>query len=87
MDHGLTSRFRENRGRRELLFGDLPASFSGPGRPKKTDFFCCLGSRDFCTIARNQVGLGCRPDIRAGGSVQKILKKVKKRLVSPLKPR
>jgi hypothetical protein len=30
---------------------------------------------------------GPRPDIAPGGSVQNILKKVKKRLVSPLKPR
>jgi hypothetical protein len=50
-------------------------------------FLCCLGSGFFCRIARNKAWMACRPDITPGSAVQNILKKVKKRLVSPRKPR
>jgi hypothetical protein len=38
-------------------------------------------------MARMEVLAGPQPDTPSGGSVQNILKKVKKRLVSPLEPR
>jgi hypothetical protein len=38
-------------------------------------------------MARNRVLGGSQADTPSGGSVQNILKKVKKRLVSPLEPR
>jgi hypothetical protein len=55
--------------------------------PKKVGFFCCANRRRFRRIAGNAVWTAPRPDIGLGDSVQKIFKKVKKRLVSPLKPR
>jgi hypothetical protein len=54
---------------------------------KKFHFFCCLGARLFCKIAGNKAWTARGPDITPGGAVQNILKKVKKRLVSPIKPR
>jgi hypothetical protein len=54
---------------------------------KKSRFFCCLGSRFSCRIARNRAWMARRPDINPGSAVQNILKKMKKRLVSPHKPR
>jgi hypothetical protein len=54
---------------------------------KKFRFFCCLGTRVFGKIAGNKAWTARGPDITPGGAVQNILKKVKKRLVSPIKPR
>jgi hypothetical protein len=54
---------------------------------KKLHFFVALGAGFFCKIAGNKVWAARRPDITPGGPVQNIFKKVKKRLVSPLKPR
>jgi hypothetical protein len=54
---------------------------------KEISFFCCLGAGVFCKIARNKVWTARGPDITPGSAVQNILKKVKKRLVSPAKPR
>jgi len=54
---------------------------------KKIAFFCCTSGRDFRKISENEGGRGCPPDIALAGPVQNILKKVKKRLVSPFKPR
>jgi len=67
-------------------------AFPGPGsraesRSKKIHFFCCTGGQIFCRITGKQAWPGNRPDITPGTAVQNILKKVKKRLVSPLKPR
>jgi hypothetical protein len=54
---------------------------------KKSRFFYCLESRFLCRIARNKAWMARRLDISPGSAVQNILKKVKKRLVSPIKPR
>jgi hypothetical protein len=54
---------------------------------KRIRFFCCRKGRHFRKISQNEGWRGCRPDSALAGPVQNILKKVKKRLVSPLKPR
>jgi len=54
---------------------------------KKAAFFCCTNGRHFRKITGNAVWMGPRADIGLAPPVQKIFKKVKKRLVSPLKPR
>jgi hypothetical protein len=54
---------------------------------KKFRFFCCLGAGFLCKIAGNKAWTARGPDITPGSAVQNILKKVKKRLVSPAKPR
>jgi len=70
------------------IFSVLPGSQGRfERRPKKTGFFCCTDRRNFRRIAGNQAWPVRRPDITLGASVQNILKKMKKRLVSPLKPR
>jgi hypothetical protein len=66
-----------------LLRGALSPREGG----KEISFFCCLGARVFGKIAGNKVGTARGPDITPGGAVQNIFKKVKKRLVSPIKPR
>jgi hypothetical protein len=55
--------------------------------PGELHFFYCLGSADLGKIPQNRFETGCSADIPLAGSVQKIFKKVKKRLVSPRKPR
>jgi hypothetical protein len=50
-------------------------------------FFSCLGHKIFSKIARNEPWPASRLDITLAAVVQNILKKVKKRLVSPFKPR
>jgi hypothetical protein len=57
------------------------------GAAKKFHFFCCLGDQVFRKIAGNKVWTALGPDITPGGAVQNILKKMKKRLVSPIKSR
>jgi hypothetical protein len=54
---------------------------------EKFRFSCCLRCGFLCKIAGNQGWKARAPDITPGSAVQNILKKMKKRLVSPLKPR
>jgi hypothetical protein len=69
------------------FFNAFAGSLSARDGRKEISFFCCLWGRVFCKIAGNKVWTARGPDITPGGTVQNIFKKVKKRLVSPLKPR
>src|SRR4051812_27214141 len=79
--------YRAAVGQREVFFNESAVLLSGQASRNKFTFFVVSIAWIFAKIAGSQVWAGGRPDIGSGGSVQKILKKVKKRLVSPLKPR
>jgi hypothetical protein len=71
----------------DIFFNDLPGQLSRREGVRKKLIFLLPRSPE-SSQNRWKSGLtGPRPDITPGGSVQNILKKVKKRLVSPLKPR
>jgi hypothetical protein len=76
------------RDRRGRFFQRIGVVHSAPeGHRKNFVFFCCLQVRFLCKIAENNAWMARGPDITPGSAVQNILKKVKKRLVSPIKPR
>jgi uncharacterized protein YjdB len=51
--------------------------------PRRKEFFLSVGGK----MVQKQAGLTPRPDTSLTASVQNILKKMKKRLVRPFKPR
>jgi len=65
----------------------LSTDFGDDCRAEKNSFFLLHEPPPFSQNRRKRRLEGCRPDIALAGPVQNILKKVKKRLVSPLKPR